>query len=93
MLSLVESESDGHRLLGAARRHWGTENSVHRVLDVSFPGDESRVRTGNAPDNLDTMRHAALNPLRQDQRSKPSTTAKRKLAAWDNDYMLFRLSD
>ena len=84
---------DGHRLLGAARSHWGIENSVHWVPDVSFREDESRVRTGNAPENLATIRHAALNLLRQDRRSKISIKAKRKLAAWDNDYLLFSLSN
>ena len=90
MRSLVESESDAQRLLGAARSHWGIENSVHWVLDVSFREDE--MRTGNAPENL-TIRHAALNLLRQDRRSKISIKAKRKLAAWDNDYLLFSLSN
>ena len=86
-------ESDAQKLLGAARSHWGIENSVHWVLDVSFREDESRVRTGNAPENLATMRHAALNLLRQDRHSKRSVKAKRKLAAWDNDYLLSILSN
>ena len=86
-------ESDARRLLEAARSHWGIENSVHWVLDVSFREDESRVRNGNAPENLATMRHAALNLLRQDQHSKLSIKAKRKLAAWDNDYLLSILSN
>ena len=85
-------ELDARRLLGVARSHWGIENSVHWVLDVSFREDESRVRTGNAPENLATMRHAALNLLRQDRQSRISIKAKRKLAAWDNDYLLSILS-
>ena len=72
----------------ATRSHWGIENSVHWVLDVSFREDESRVRTGNAPENMAIMRHAALNLLRHDQDSKISIKARRKLAAWDNDYLL-----
>ena len=86
-------ESDAQRMLGAARNHWGIENSVHWVLDVSFREDDSRVRTGNAPENLATVRHAALNLLRQDKHSKRSIKAKRKLAAWDNDYLLSILSN
>ena len=66
---------------------------MHWVLDVSFREDESRVRTGNAPENLVTMRHAALNLLRQHRHSKLSIKAKRKLAAWDNDYLLSILSN
>ena len=34
------------------RAHWGIENSVHWVLDIAFREDESRVRTGNASENL-----------------------------------------
>ena len=86
-------EADAQRLLEAARSHWGIENSVHWVLDVSFREDDSRVRTGNAPENLATIRHAALNLLRQDRHSKLSVKAKRKLAAWDNDYLLSILSN
>ena len=86
-------ESEAQRFLGATRSHWGIENSVHWVLDVSFREDESRVRTGNAPQNMATMRHAALNLLRQDKHSKISIKARRKLAAWDNDYLLSILSN
>jgi hypothetical protein len=63
------------------------------VLDVSFREDESRVRTGNAPENLAIVRHMALNLLRQDRTSKASIKAKRKLAGWDNNYLLSILSN
>ena len=84
---------DARRLLGAARSHWGIENSLHWVLDVSLREDESRVRVGNAPENLATMRHAALNLLRQDRQPGISIKAKRKLAAWDNTYLISLLSN
>ena len=86
-------ESDAQRFLQATRSHWGIENQVHWVLDVSFREDESRIRTGNAPENLTIVPHMALNLLRQDRTSKASIRAKRKLAGWDNDYLLTILSD
>ena len=85
-------ESEAQRLLGA-RSHWGIKNSVHWILDVSFRKDVSRMRIGNALENLATMRHAALNLLRQDRHSTCSVKAKRKLAAGDSDYLLSIISN
>ena len=85
-------ESDAKRLLQATRSHWGIENSLHWVLDLSFREDESRVRSGNAPENLALIRHMALNLLRQDRTSKTSIKARRKKAGWDNDYLAAVLS-
>jgi predicted transposase YbfD/YdcC len=86
-------ESDAGRLLQATRSHWGIENRLHWVLDLSFREDESRVRTGNASENLAIIRHMALNLLRKDRTSKVSIKARRKLAGWDNDYLLSILSN
>lgn len=37
-------------LAKAIRGHWGIENSLHHVLDVTFKEDQSRVRLGEAPE-------------------------------------------
>ena len=83
---------DAKVLLAAIRGHWGIENSLHWVLDISFREDESRVRTGNTAGNLALIRHMALNLLKQDNTSKASIKGKRKRAGWDSDYLLAVIS-
>jgi predicted transposase YbfD/YdcC len=46
------SPIDGHRhlwLSGLIRDHWQIENRLHRVRDVTYGEDTSRIRTGTAP--------------------------------------------
>ena len=52
--------NDARVLLASVRTHWGIENSVHWVLDVAFGEDDSRVRQGNAAQNLSVLRRMAL---------------------------------
>lgn len=70
------------------RGHWRIENGLHWVLDIAFREDESRIRNQHAPQNMAVLRHVALNLLKQDQSVKVGITAKRKMAGWDNDYLL-----
>lgn len=74
--------------LRAIREHWQIENGLHWVLDIAFREDESRVRKDHAPQNLATLRHIALNLLKQDRSVRVGMAAKRKMAGWDNDYLL-----
>jgi predicted transposase YbfD/YdcC len=65
----------------AARSHWGIENSLHWVLDVTFREDDCRVRKGHAPQNLSALRKFALTLLRKDQQyPKRSLRRRRKTA-------------
>ena len=80
--------TEASQLLKASRAHWGIENSLHWVLDMAFDEDQSRVRTGHADQNLAAIRHLVLNLLKQETSAKIGIKAKRKKAAWDQDYLL-----
>ena len=50
--------------------HWGIENRLHWIRDVTFGEDGSQVRTGQAPRVMATCRNVAISMLR--------------IAGWDN---------
>jgi predicted transposase YbfD/YdcC len=93
---LAETAKRGHTLydtdidkfMQAVRKHWNVEINLHWTLDVSFKEDLSRVRIGNAAENLTIIRRVALNLLKQEKTSKVGVTARRKRAGWDNKYLL-----
>jgi predicted transposase YbfD/YdcC len=76
------------RFARAVRGHWGIENGLHWVLDVSFREDESRLRKDHGPENLGLIRRLAASLLQQDETCKGGVACKRKHAGWDEDYLL-----
>src|ERR1035437_2826869 len=68
------------------RSHWAVENSLHWVMDMIFRDDECRIRIDHAPANFTTLRHMALNLIRKAP-GKDSLRLKRKVAAWDDDFL------
>jgi len=69
------------------RGHWAVENSLHWVMDMIFRDDECRVRTNHAPANFTTLKHMAHNLMRKAP-GKDSMRLKRKVAAWDDDFLV-----
>ena len=67
----VITSADHHaappRILAAwIQGHWGIENRVHWVRDVTFDEDRSQIRTGAGPQVMATLRNTAISLLRLD---------------------------
>jgi predicted transposase YbfD/YdcC len=85
---IASLKSDAQLLLQAVRGHWGIENKLHWVLDVTFREDDCRIRKGNGTENFAVLRHIALNLLRRETSAKRSIKGKRMKAALDDKYLL-----
>ena len=53
-----------NRLGAWVQGHWGIENRLHWVRDVTFDEDRSQIRTGAAPQVMATLRNLAISLLR-----------------------------
>jgi predicted transposase YbfD/YdcC len=84
---LTSLPCDAVRFAQAVRQHWGVENALHWVLDVSFREDDCRIRQGHGAQNMAVLRHMALNLLRREVGHKRGIKARRKRAGWDRDYL------
>jgi predicted transposase YbfD/YdcC len=78
--SLGRQQASAERLLSIARGHWGIENRLHWVRDLSFGEDACRVRTGEAPEILAGIRNAALWRLRASGLSNIAAALRRHAA-------------
>lgn len=80
-------DGEAQELAQAIRSHWGTENCVHWVLDVTFNEDKSRIRKGNAPENMAIVRHTVMNLIRGINDSKTSLKRRRRRALYSDEYL------
>ena len=76
----------GEKFAAAVRGHWGIENSLHWVLDVTFDEDQSRARDRRLADNIAWLRRLAIGLLKQHP-SKHSIKGKRQIAGWSNHFL------
>jgi hypothetical protein len=63
--SLPPDRADAARLLELSRAHWGIENKLHYVRDVTCREDACKTRTDNAPQALAALRNTALTIIRR----------------------------
>jgi predicted transposase YbfD/YdcC len=61
--SLPVGRADARRILELVRGHWGIENRLHGVRDVTLGEDGCRVRSGTAPEVLAATRNAVVHLL------------------------------
>ena len=85
-LYITSLKQSAKSLAAIVRSHWAIENNLHWVMDMLFRDDECRIRTEHAPANFTTVKHIALNLTRR-ATGKDSLRVKRKIAAWDDDYL------
>jgi len=83
---VANSDLTASGVLGLTRDHWGIENRLHWVLDVTFGEDANRTHVGHAARNLAVLRHVALNLLRTAPGKKRSIALRRQRCGWDAAY-------
>jgi predicted transposase YbfD/YdcC len=62
--SLPATQASPAAIAELLRGHWQIENRLHWVRDVTYREDASRVRTGNAPRVMASLRNLAISALR-----------------------------
>jgi len=70
-----------------ARAHWGVENGLHWVLDVTMNEDQARNHKDHGPQNIALLRRLALN-LAKLEGSKDSMKGKLYRAALSETFLM-----
>lgn len=80
LTSLTPAAATAEQLLGYSRSHGAIENGLHWARDETLGEDRCRVRRGNAPRVMASLRNAAI-PLLQERKSRSLAAATRELSA------------
>lgn len=78
---------DAKKLGEAVRQHWSIENNLHWCLDVIFNEDQSRIRTGHAPENIALLRRFVLSLLNKETTFKGGLRRKQRKALMEKRYL------
>lgn len=93
LYSIYSQEGMNAEEYGKSKRvHWGIENSLYWVWDIGFRENESRIRAGNAAENVNVLRHIGINLLKQEKSCRLGVTSKRKKCGYDQKYLYIVLS-
>lgn len=83
---ITSLKANAENIAGAARSHWGIENSLHWVLDVTMNEDMNRIRKDHAPENLAVLRRISVSMVNQ-VKGKLSVRRAIKSAGWDPSFL------
>jgi predicted transposase YbfD/YdcC len=83
---LMSQAFSAERFAAIVRAHWGIENGLHWVLDVTLNEDQQRNRKDHGAENLALLRRLALNVAKLEP-SKDSMRGKLKRAGWDDSFL------
>ncbi|UCF34586.1 MAG: ISAs1 family transposase [Phycisphaerales bacterium] len=75
------------RFAQAVRGHWGIENSLHWVLDLTFDEDQSRTRNRDMADNLSWLSRFSISLLKRHP-STDNIKGKSQIAGWNNEFRM-----
>ena len=90
--SLAPEQADAKALLTLTRGHWGIENRLHHVRDVTFDEDRSQMRSGAVAHTFAACRNLAIGLLRSSGASNIAA-ALRTYAARPADAALLILAE
>jgi predicted transposase YbfD/YdcC len=76
---ITSLSGSARQVADAVRAHWGVENGLHWVLDVTFRENESRIRRDHTPANFNTLRQFARNLL--ERCTSPDSIKRRRFKA------------
>jgi predicted transposase YbfD/YdcC len=79
---------DVERFSQTVRSHWGIENSLHWVLDVTMGEDACRVRKDRSVENLAVLRRTVLNLFRTEG-TLPDKSMPKKMLRAASDHAFF----
>jgi hypothetical protein len=80
MTSVPRARADAATLLSWWRGHWGIENRLHWVRDVTMGEDASRIGTGSGPQVMAGLRNAAISFLRSQSVTNIAAALRRNAA-------------
>lgn len=84
---ILSIPSDAEKFAAAVRGHWGIENSLHWVMDVTFREDACRIGKDHGGENVSWLRRFAISLLKNEPSVKDTIRAKRNRAGWDIQYL------
>ena len=89
---LPATAAGAKRLLKVSRGHWGIENRVHWVRNVTFDEDRSQIRTGAAPQVMAGLRNLVIALMRRAGHTNVAAALRRHTAHLPEPFALLGIS-